>query len=106
MNNIYKMWYFCKYKDALGEPLEYIIKDPNLLTQKDKDFNIKLHQAKIRQAKFYASESIEKIDGVYTYKDGDYHMYTPEYKKARAEIVYFNTGTGQWQKKSDVSRYK
>ena len=20
MNNIYKMWYFCKYKDALGEP--------------------------------------------------------------------------------------
>ena len=42
-------------KDALGEPLEYIIKDPNLLTQKDKDFNIKPTSSKNKTSKVLCS---------------------------------------------------
>tara|TARA_A100001391_G_scaffold163415_1_gene122916 strand:- start:14670 stop:20426 length:5757 start_codon:yes stop_codon:yes gene_type:complete len=93
-------------RDALGEPLEYIIKDASVLTDKDKAHNIKVHKAKVRAAKFYAPETVEKVDGVYTYRDGDYHKHTDAYKKARAEVAYFNTVSGKWQKKSDVSRYK
>ena len=93
-------------KDELGEPLEYIIKDPSVLTEEDRNFNIKLHKARIRQAKFYSPESIKKLANTYTYEDGDYHKHTDAYKKARAAVSYFDTSSGQWVKKSDVSRYK
>ena len=46
------------------------------LTDKDKAHNIKVHKAKVRAAKFYAPETVEKVDGVYTYRDGDYHKHT------------------------------
>ena len=98
-------------RDSTGVPMEY--EDVINLEESKKTaigreniaFNIALSRAKQAYSQFSRGELINE-DNLPV--DGDYHRYTEEFKKARAQNEVWNPRSYQWEKRSSVlpSDYK